>query len=196
LTNTRRSQSLHLSLAEKEQEVTALKRMMAESSDPTSPESQMQAKLAKYHELIEANKTQARILEAKINKLTQEKEGLVEQAIDLKERLSGESKTSGELRAIVAGFESSETEDGGGNNLAAATHKLVNLQQQNDALHQALKQAKEVRPITNEYSVSSHMKRQSRTAHQALINHSKKQSRLMKRRSEKRISRLRGLLMS
>jgi predicted RNase H-like nuclease (RuvC/YqgF family) len=72
--------------------------MMAESSDPTSPESQMQAKLAKYHELIEANKTQARILEAKINKLTQEKEGLVEQAIDLKERLSGESKASGELR--------------------------------------------------------------------------------------------------
>jgi hypothetical protein len=116
---------------------------MAESSDPSSPESQMQAKLARSHELIEANKNQARILEAKINKLTHEKEGLVEQAIDLKDRLSGEIKAAGELRAIVAGFESSEGDEGG-SSLAAATHKLVNLQQQNDALHQALKQAKEV----------------------------------------------------
>jgi protein HOOK3 len=143
LTKSSRSQSLHLSLAEKEQEITALIRIIAESSDPASQASQMQEKLAKSYALIEANKTQSRILEAKINKLTQEKEGLVEQALDLKDRLSGESKAAGELRAIVAGFESEERGEDGGS-LAAATHKLVNLQQQNDALHQALKQAKEV----------------------------------------------------
>jgi chromosome segregation ATPase len=132
---------------------------MAETSDPTSPASQLQKDLAKSQLQIESNKTQSRILEAKINKLTQEKEGLVEQAIDLKDRLSGENKAVGELRAIVAGFESEEG-DGGNDGLASATHKLVNLQQQNDALHQALKQAKEVSLILS-MSVENHYTRES-----------------------------------
>lgn len=116
----------------------------------SSSEEQMKAlqeSLAKAQSQIEADKSSSRMLEAKINKLSSEKETLVQQALGLKERLSSENKTTGELRAIVAGMEAQaedRDENEASSSLASATHKLVNLQQQNDALHQALKQAKEV----------------------------------------------------
>ena len=140
-----RSQSLHLSLAERDQEVTALKRIMAESTDTSSPAGEMRERLARAQLQIDADARAARIFEARVKQLEHEKESLVEQACDLKERLSAEGKSAGELRGIIAGFESAgDGGEEGGRDFSAVTHKLVVLQQQNEALHQALKQAREV----------------------------------------------------
>lgn len=131
------NKSLQFTLEEKESEIEALREQLKAPVQAEVDHTRCKSQLTQ-------SETQLRISQSKINKLNAEKEVIVEQLVDLKDRLLSEQKSSGELRALIAGLEVSRgNDDESQSALASATHKLVQIQQQNEALHQALKQAKE-----------------------------------------------------
>jgi len=137
------SRALQIELEEKEQEISTLRQRLSTGGSAVSTDSALSADLSKARQQLEHAQSQLRISEAKINKLSAEKENLVESAIDLKNRLTTESKNSSEMRAILASLESGKDETEEGAVLANTTQHLVKMQQQNEALHHALKQAKD-----------------------------------------------------
>ncbi|KAJ3220450.1 hypothetical protein HK099_004356 [Clydaea vesicula] len=134
-------QSLQLKLVEKEQIINDLYRKL----DKGQEVKENSLETMKLRQQVEELLQKERISEAKLNKLAGEKEQLVENAIELKERVSVEEKKNSDLRAMLAAVESEEAVDGEKRNskLVEATQKLVQLKQQNEGLHNALKQAKD-----------------------------------------------------
>ena len=91
--------------------------------------------------------TQQRISTAKLHKATQENTNLTNTIQELRTELEGLSRENSELQAMVSVHELNGKQgevQGECGLLAKATEKVVYFQTQNDALHKALKQAKEV----------------------------------------------------
>ncbi|KAJ3076454.1 hypothetical protein HK102_005417, partial [Quaeritorhiza haematococci] len=158
-------QALRRKVVEYEQELAALKRQIGDQeallvqkgtssaaggagaggSETISPSSIGAAseydKLKKQHETLV---NEHRISAAHINKLIAEKEALQFQQLEIKEELLQQERTVSELKSVLAAMESKgQPTDETAAKLAQATTKVVYLQEQNSALHKALKQAKE-----------------------------------------------------
>ncbi|KAI9358583.1 hypothetical protein DFJ73DRAFT_757870 [Zopfochytrium polystomum] len=143
-------EKLKARIAEYEQELATTKRRLSEAevaiAQGTGVNSGILPGGADYEKIkrqLDSFEKESRMQMAQINKLLLEKDMLETANQEMKESVLQQERTNNDLKAALAAFESKgQSSDETTQKLASATQKVVQLTEQNNKLHKALKEAK------------------------------------------------------
>ncbi|KAJ3415997.1 Protein Hook 1 [Chytridiales sp. JEL 0842] len=144
--------SLREQLTNYQVELTSTKRRLAEAELALSQgtgslsvgATDNSAELERMKRQVDSLEKESRFQMAQINKLSFEKDALENQTMELKDAILHHERAANDMKAALAAVDSKgESPEETTQKLAAATQKIVQLTEQNNNLHKALKSAKQ-----------------------------------------------------